>query len=128
VQYLTAEDILVIHAKLIDEIGGSHGVRDVNLLISLTERPKTSFSGKEVYRTVFEKAAAYLESLVKYHVFVDGNKRTAVAVSARFLFMNGYELTATNKELEKFTLKVVIEKLVLEKIAGWLKIHSRKTS
>lgn len=125
-KYLTPQDILVIHSEIVDATSGSHGIRDLGLLISATERPKTSFGGKEVYKTVFEKAAVYLESLALYHVFIDGNKRTSIAVSARFLFINGFELNAPNKELEDFVLKVVIKKLNVPKIAKWLKENSRK--
>ena len=125
-EYLTPEDILVIHAKIIDETGGFHGVRDIGLLISLTERPKSKFGGKDFYPGVFKKSAVYLESLANYHVFIDGNKRAAIAASARFLFLNGFELFVSNKDMTKFVLKVVIEKLDLERIANWFKKHSRK--
>lgn len=125
-KYLTAQDILIIHAKIIEETGGLHGVRDVGLLISLTERPKAGFGGKELYRGVFKKAAVYLESLAHYHVFIDGNKRTGITASARFLFLNDSELSASNKELEQFVLEVVVKKLDLETIANWLKKHSKK--
>ena len=117
---------MVIHAKLIDETGGLHGVRDLNLLISITERPKTSFGGKEVYPTVFEKAAAYLEGFVRYHVFVDGNKRTGIAASARFLFMNEYEFSVSNEKMEEFVLKIAMEKLEIPEIARWLEKYSKK--
>ena len=70
-KYLTPKDILAIHNEIINKTDGSHGIRDVGLLISLTERPKAIFGGKEFYKTVFKKAAVYLESLVKYHVFLD---------------------------------------------------------
>lgn len=118
---------MIIHALIIDETGGSHGVRDVGLLASLTERPKAKFGGKEQYRGVFNKAAVYLDSLARYHVFIDGNKRTAIAASARFLFLNGYELIATNREVEKFVLKATIEKLDIATVAKWFKANSRKT-
>ena len=125
-KYLTPQDILIIHAKIIDETGGLHGVKDVGLLISLTERPKAKFNGKELYRGVFKKAAVYLESLTHYHVFVDGNKRTGIVSTARFLFLNGFKLTASNSLLEKFVLKVVAKKVDLETIADWLKAHSKR--
>lgn len=125
-RYPTPEDILVIHAKIIDEIGGSHGIRDLNLLISVTNRPKTAFGGKEMYPTIFDKAATYLEGLVKYHVFVDGNKRTAIAASARFLSINGFELSASNKEVEEFVLKIATHKQEIAEIAAWFKKHSKK--
>ena len=125
-RYLTPQDILAIHAKIIDKTGGSHGVRDLGLLISLSERPKTSFENTELYKSVFEKAAAYFESLVHYHVFVDGNKRTSIVVSARFLFLSGFILVASNEEVEKFVLRVAVEKLSIEKIVAWFKRYSRK--
>ena len=124
-KYLTAQDILVLHAKVVEQTGGSQGIRDVHLLASLVERPKTSFGGKEMFPSIFEKAATYLESLAKYHVFVDGNKRTAITASARFLFLNGYKLSATNKEVEDFVVRVASEKVELSEIAGWFKNHSR---
>lgn len=124
--YLTPEDILVIHARIIDETGGSHGVRDIGLLISLTDRPKSTFSGKELYKSIFEKSATYLESLARHHVFIDGNKRVSIVTAARFLFLNGYEFKASNKEVEKFVLKVVLKKLDIKTIARWLRSHSRR--
>lgn len=124
--YLSREEALVIHARVIDETGGSHGVRDIALFESLIERPKMAFGGKDLYRTVFDKAAAYFESSAFHHMFVDGNKRTAIALAARFLFLNGYELQASNSDLEKFVLDAVVKKHKLPKIAAWLKRHSQK--
>ncbi len=125
-KYVSGEEILILHSELIDETGGSHGVRDAGLLISIVEKSKMQFDGKELYKGVFIKAATYLESIAKFHIFVDGNKRTAITVSARFLFLNGYELMATNKQVEDFVINVVVKKFDLKKIAVWIKKHSRK--
>ena len=124
--YFTTEEILVVHARIIDKTGGMHGVRDVNLLGSLAERPKMQFGVKELYQTVFDKAAAYFESCAYHHVFTDGNKRTAIAIAARFLFLNGWELSASNTAAEKFVLAAVGKKYPLKKIAEWLRTHSKK--
>jgi len=123
--YLTGEEILVIHSEIIDQTGGSHGIRDIGLLQSIVEKPKMQFGGNELYEGCFLKAAVYLESITNYHVFVDGNKRTAVAGAARFLFLNGFELRATNKALEKFALEVATQKLSFKTITSWLKCHSK---
>lgn len=125
-KYVTAQDILVLHARVVEKTGGSQGIRDVHLLASLVERPKASFGGKEMFPSVFEKTATYLESLAKYHVFVDGNKRTAIIVSARFLFLNEYKFTASNKEVENFVLRVASKKVELSEIAEWFKANSTK--
>lgn len=115
-----------MHSRVIEETGGSHGLRDSGLLLSIAERPKSAFGGKEFYKDMFAKAAVYLSSLVQYHVFVDGNKRTALIAAARFLHQNGYELRAGNKGIEGFVIRVAVEKPDIEEIAAWLKKHSKK--
>jgi hypothetical protein len=46
--------------------------------------PQATFDGKDLYPTVFDKAAALLESLVRNHPFVDGNKRVGITATALF--------------------------------------------
>lgn len=125
-KYLSAEEILAIHSEIIDKTGGLHGIRDIGLLKSIAEKARMKFGGKELYRGVFKKAAVYLQSLVHYHIFIDGNKRTGIASAGRFLFINGCELIASNKKLESFVLKVAVKKFDLDIIAKWFKKYSRK--
>lgn len=122
--YLTAQEILVLHAFIVDEIGGMHGLRDAHLFQSLVERPKISFGEKEMFPTIYAKAAVYLESLARYHVFVDGNKRTSLAATARFLHINGCELTATDSQAEKFVLKAAQGHASLKEIFEWIRKYS----
>ena len=89
-KYLTAEQVLFIHARLIAETGGSHGVRDLSGLESAVERPQATFDGKELYPDLFMKTAALLDSLVNNHPFVDGNKRIAAALFLWFLQKNRF--------------------------------------
>ena len=117
---------MIIHSEMIDQTGGAHGVRDNHLLASVAERPRHSFGGQEVFPDVFTKAAAYFHSLAMFHVFVDGNKRTAIASAARFLDFNGYELEVTNRQIENFVLRAVVKKLEVENIALWFRKHSRR--
>jgi len=125
-RYLTAEEMLVLHALVIDGYGGSHGVRDVALLESIVHKPRAAFGGKDLYPTFCGKAAAFCEAIVNFHVFVDGNKRTALIATARFLVMNGYELTATNKEAEFIILNVATKETDVESLALWIKKHSKR--
>lgn len=125
-KYLSGEEILIIHSQIIDETTGSHGLRDLGLFLSIIEKPKASFGGKDLYLDLFAKAAVYLEAIAKYHVFIDGNKRTSFVSAARFLAINGYDFDSTNKEVEKFIIDIIVKKFDLEKIAAWLKEKSRK--
>ena len=122
--YLTAEQVLFIHARLISETGGAHGVRELGLLLSAVARPQATFDGQDLYPNLFLKAAALLESLVGNHAFVDGNKRTAITSAGLFLRINGYRLTADNQQLEAFILQCAQRLISLEQMALWLKSHS----
>ena len=118
--YLTPEKVLFLHAQLVAETGGSHGVRDLNLLLSALGRPQASFDDQDLY----PNAAALMDSLIRDHPFVDGNKRTGVAAAALFLRINGYRLTAVSSELEKVTLEVARSEHTLGEIASWLQAHA----
>ena len=117
---------MVLHALVIEETGGSDGVRDVALLASAAEKPQTSFGGKELYRGVFLKAAVLLEAVVNYHAFVDGNKRTGFVATARFLFLNGYTFSGSNKDVEKTVLLIATKEMQVRNIAVWLKKNSKR--
>lgn len=126
-RYLSAEEILALHDRLIEQIGGSFGVRDEHLLKSLAERPKVSFGGAEQFPTIFLKAATYLEAVANYHVFVDGNKRTALLVAEVFLKANGLEIPIFSiEDSENFILAVAQKQKNLEEIAAWLEQNARK--
>lgn len=60
--YLTTQEILFIHARLIETIGGEHGVRDLGLLESAVARPQATFDGESLYPDLFQKAAALMQS------------------------------------------------------------------
>jgi death-on-curing protein len=122
--YLTAEQVLFLHARLVEETGGSHGMRDVALLESVVARPRATFDEVELYPDLFGKAAALMDSLIRNHPFIDGNKRTGIAAAALFLRQNGRYLTATNSELETFTLYVTESRPDVSEIAAWLETHS----
>lgn len=123
-KYLTPEQVLFIHARLIVETGGEHGMRDLGLLQSAVSRPQAVFDGNDLYADVHSKAAALLESLVNNHPFVDGNKRTGIAAAALFLQANGYPLTASNQDIESFVLSIASGKKTFVDIAEWLRLNT----
>jgi death on curing protein len=125
-KYLLPEQVLFIHSRLIDETGGSHGIRDLGLLQSAVARPRATFGGKELYHDIFQKAAAMMESLIKNHPFIDGNKRTAITSAAVFLQRNGYFLETTQEEVEQITIKVATDEISIQDVVKWFKKYSIK--
>jgi len=123
-KYLTPEQVLFIHSRVIAETGGIHGVRDLGLLKSAVARPQATFDGKELYADIFIKAAALMDSLVNNHPFADGNKRTGITAAGLFLLINGYKLKTPSPVLEKITMRVAMKKVTLKKLAQWMKKNS----
>lgn len=123
-KYLTPEQVLFIHSRLIAETGGSHGVRDLGLLESAVARPRATFDDKELYPDLFTKAAALMDSLVNNHPFVDGNKRTGVTTAGLFLRVNGRKLAAPPADLEAVTLRLAAEGMEIAELAAWLRGNS----
>lgn len=125
-RYLTPQQVLVIHDLAIKRYGGSSGLRDIGLLESAIYTPQASFGGRDLYPSIFEKGAALLQSLLKNHPFVEGNKRTALSSAAIFLKLNGYSLINRHKEEVEVAIKVDKQNLDVEEISNWLKSHSKK--
>lgn len=120
--YPTLDEVLDLHALLIERFGGAQGVRDKGLLESALQRPQTGY-----YKTLSLEAAALIQSLAQNHPFVDGNKRVAFATTAIFLRMNGYRLKVDPDNGEHFLIKKIIkEKVSIEIIADWLENNMRK--
>ena len=126
IHYLTPEQVLFLHSRLISTIGGGHGVRDIGMLLSALGRPQATFDGKELYPDIMLKAAALMDSLVRNHPFMDGNKRTAITASALFLRLNGYLLQVENREMVRFALVCTQSQLSLVEIAEWFRKYSKE--
>ena len=124
--YLSAEDILLLHHQLIEDFGGSHGIRDENRLKAVVAAPRQEAFGVEQYSTVFEKAAVYARNLIADHLFVDGNKRTGITSVSILLMRCSYLLTAKPKELEDFAVQIAVEKCDISEIAAWFEKNTKK--
>lgn len=119
--YLSLEQVVRLHEKLIGRFGGADGLRDRGALESAIARPQATFDGEDLYPDLAEKAAAILHSLVMNHPFVDGNKRLGAMASELFLRLNGGELEASDSELEETTLAVARGELAAEELAIWIR-------
>lgn len=124
--FLTLEQLLVIHEDQLERYGGSSGIRELSLIESALFRPQSTFSGEDLYHSLFDKAAAFMHSLLKNHAFVDGNKRTATVATIMFLDLNGQKLQVGQKSLVNFALSVENESTSLEDIASWLDKNCKK--
>ena len=125
-RYLTLAEIIELHHRLIQQAGGSPGIRDVGGLESAIAQPRMIFNGEELYLTIIEKAVALGFSLIQNHPFVDGNKRVGHAAMEIFLILNGTGIEATIDEQEEVILKVASGNLGRKEFEEWLRLHLKK--
>lgn len=125
-KYLGYSQTLLIYKRVIEETGGSYGIRDEGLLRSALARPQASFGGQDLYPTLFEKAAALLESLARNHPFVDGNKRVAWECFDLALEINGYRLETSHEQNYRLIMAVIEQKLTAQEVAEWLAKHTKR--
>lgn len=115
--YLTLTEVLAIHDDQIACYGGADGVRDFGLLEAALYRPQTGY-----YADLIEEAAALWESLAQNHPFIDGNKRTAFAVTYTFLAINGGWITADPLDAHAFIIGLHESRtFTFEHLTQWLR-------
>ncbi|MEP6519113.1 type II toxin-antitoxin system death-on-curing family toxin [Microcoleus vaginatus] len=98
--------VVNIHARQVERFGGTPGVRDEGLLESALAQPQATFSGQLLHPTIAEQAAAYLYHIAMNHGFIDGNKRSAFAVTDTFLRLNGSTLNLTDDRAYDLVMRV----------------------
>ena len=124
--YLNINQVLAIHSEVIEQAGGSRGIRDIGLVDSAVARPQATFGGKDLYPDIFSKAACLGHSFIRNHPFVDGNKRTGYMSMRLFLNINGYDIKAHEDEKYKFVIEIAEKERDEKSIAEWLKKHSQR--
>ena len=122
---LYPKQVLYLYQQIIQQSGGSVGLRDQGLLESAIYRPQASFGGHDLYLDLFSKAAALGHSIISNHPFVDGNKRVGFEVMRLMLRLNGYDLRASVEAKFDFVTEIAKGKLTEQAIADWLKHRSR---
>ena len=116
----TIQDIYELHNQLEDAFILSSGVRDENLLASAVNTPFQTFMGNDLYPTIYDKAAQLCYGIANNHPFTDGNKRTALHSMYVYLIINGFDITATQQEVENLIIDVAAGNMTNTELADWL--------
>jgi death on curing protein len=95
IAYLDASDLLVLAAAV---TGGDLVVRDLGLLDSAAHRPRATVLGVEAYDTLWLKAAALLDSIVRTRPLAEGNWRLGWVAAVTLCDMNGWWIDADEDE------------------------------
>lgn len=125
-RFLSVEEVLDLYGRVIEQSGGSAGLRDRGALESAVAQPLQSFGGQELYPTIADKAAAIGFFLIANHPFVDGNKRIGHAALEVTLMLNGFELAAPVDEQEQVVIAVASGKMAREAFSSWVEQHMHR--
>jgi len=125
--FLTVDQVLAIHRRMIEEFGGDPAIRDYGLLESAVAMPAAWFGGEFLHAGIPAMAAACLFHLCRNHPFVDGNKRTSIAAAEIFLRLNGMSLKATNQELERITVGTADGSISKDEVTAFFRKHVIKS-
>ena len=97
--WVSADDVIALHSKIIKKTGGIDGVRDRSGLDAAVAAPLQSFGGEDFYQTTIDKIARLGYGLAANHSFIDGNKRIGALMTQLLLQWNGYRLVLNRGEL-----------------------------
>lgn len=119
IEYLDVDDLLLLATVL---LGDPPPVRDLGLLVAAVARPSASAFGEDAYPDIWSKAAALLQSIVKNHALVDGNKRLGWLSCAVFLDLNGIDPTAaSNDDVFHLVVRVASGEVDFDELAAELR-------
>ncbi len=119
-RWMTTQMLHLIHARQVELFGGSHGIVDNNVLESALNKPK-QLRAYEPQSDMAALAAAYLCGFAQSQGFLDGNKRTALAVTLTFLGLNGWELNVPKEDLLAFVLALARNELRQAAATVWIR-------
>lgn len=115
IEYLTLEDLLA----LIEDLGVGP-IRDVGLLDSAVHRPQATVYGDDAYPNLDQKAAVLLESLVRNHALIDGNKRIGWLATVVFYGLNNIELEAPDDDAYDLVIAIASGEIAYRDAASHL--------
>lgn len=102
--YFDLAHAIRVHDYIVETIGGLPGTKDEGQLDSVLAH----IQNDEYYPALEDKLTHLVFALAKFHCFTDGNKRSAIALGAYFLELNGYDWLVSHfiREMENIVVWV----------------------
>lgn len=102
--YFDITHAIKVHDEIIYRAGGVLGILNIKLLKSVIEHVKND----QYYPRLEHKLTHLFFSINKNHCFIDGNKRSSIALSAYFLEINncGFRIQRFIAEMENIAVDV----------------------
>jgi death-on-curing protein len=122
VRWLTAGNVIRVHDEMIATFGGERGIINRGRIESALELSfESPIAGHDPFPTIIDKAASLLHSILLYHPFVDGQKRTGLSCAFILLGVNGFFMWSRDPADEvHFAIHVARGRFEVEQIARWI--------
>ena len=118
--WITVEDAIMIHKRIIEATGGVDGLRDRAGLEAAVSAPLQSFGGVDLFPSKIEKIARVGFGLASNHAFLDGNKRIGAMMTQLMLKWNGYQLNLKQGELADMFIDIADGKKTEQDLLLWV--------
>jgi death on curing protein len=118
------EAIIDLHSELLAEHGGAPGLRDRGALEASLARAHQIVAYSDEQISVFDLAAAVCVSILRNHLFVDGNKRAGFVTLGVILDMNGLFLDVSEREAADMILSLAASERSEEEFRQWVADNS----
>lgn len=107
--YFNTHYAIQVQNFIIKHSGGLNGIRDYGAIESILEHVKND----TYYPSLESKTCHIFFSINKIHAFTDGNKRSAISLSAYFLEINGAKFIVDKfiMEMENITVHVASNRI-----------------
>ncbi len=126
----TYKNIIEIHDKIAENYSIDPHYFNINAIKSIVYRMNDNFNDKDIYPTVYDKAAVLFMRIIRCHPFIDGNKRTALTSLSAYLFDNNIIYLPFPSDI-RFSVEIakihsndIDEAHVLNNIKQWIMFHS----
>ncbi len=121
--WIKAEEVVLIHSRVVQATGGVDGLRDRAALEAAVAAPLQSFAGQEFFPTDLEKIARLGYGLAANHAFLDGNKRIGAMMTQLLLKWGGYQLNLRHGELADMFIAIAAGKAGEQALLTWIRSH-----
>ena len=121
--WIGVDDVILIHARVIQSSGGLDGLRDRAALEAAVAAPLQSFGGQDLFPTEIEKIARLGYGLAANHAFIDGNKRIGAMLVQLLLNWNGYKLELKTGDLADMFIAIAYGSADESVLFSWIQAH-----
>lgn len=121
--WITADDAILVHRRVIQVSGGIDGIRDRAGLEAAISAPLQSFGGYDLFPTAIEKIARIGYGVAANHAFLDGNKRIGAMLTQLLLKWNGFHLELQSGELAKMFISIAAGSSDESALLQWIQTH-----